>query len=108
VNHLLGLANRACQQQLEPFGGVVVAAGGVVQVVAAPLTVTRHTSRGGEQPRPRITVRRGCAATKPPPSLDRHVRPATLATTKKAEASAMASQEEAGHVDAPCEWWDSR
>jgi hypothetical protein len=30
---------------------------------------------------------------------------ATLATTKKAEASAMASQEEAGHVDAPCEWW---
>jgi hypothetical protein len=30
---------------------------------------------------------------------------ATLATTKKAEASVMASQEEAGHVDAPCEWW---
>jgi hypothetical protein len=30
---------------------------------------------------------------------------ATLATTKKAEASAMASQEEAGHVDAPCERW---
>ena len=30
---------------------------------------------------------------------------ATLATTKKAEASAMASQEEAGHADAPCEWW---
>jgi hypothetical protein len=30
---------------------------------------------------------------------------ATLATTRKAEASAMASQEEAGHVDAPCEWW---
>jgi hypothetical protein len=29
---------------------------------------------------------------------------ATLATTRKAEASAMASQE-AGHVDAPCEWW---
>ena len=27
---------------------------------------------------------------------------ATLATTRKAEASAMASQEEAGHVDAPC------
>jgi hypothetical protein len=30
---------------------------------------------------------------------------ATLATTRKAEASAMASQEEAGHVDAPCERW---
>ncbi len=30
---------------------------------------------------------------------------ATLATTKKAEPSAMASQEEAGHVDAPCERW---
>ena len=30
---------------------------------------------------------------------------ATLATTKKAEACAMASQEEAGHVDAPCERW---
>ncbi|HEX5617297.1 MAG TPA: hypothetical protein VFX51_02705 [Solirubrobacteraceae bacterium] len=29
----------------------------------------------------------------------------TLATTKKADASAMACQEEAGHVDAPCEWW---
>ena len=29
---------------------------------------------------------------------------ATLATTRKAEASAMASQEEAGHADAPCEW----
>ena len=26
---------------------------------------------------------------------------ATLATTRKAEASAMASQEEAGHVDTP-------
>ena len=30
---------------------------------------------------------------------------ATLATTRKAEASATASEEEAGHVDAPCEWW---
>jgi hypothetical protein len=30
---------------------------------------------------------------------------ATLATTRKTEASAMAGQEEAWHVDAPCEWW---
>ena len=30
---------------------------------------------------------------------------ATLATTRKAEASATASEEEAGHVDAPWEWW---
>jgi hypothetical protein len=138
VNHLLGLANRTCEQQLEPFGGVVVAADGVVQVVAAPFTVTRHTSRGGEQPSPRITLCEGYAATKSPPSLDRHVRDgafddggirrrrrpdmtsfampiasaavvdglnATLATTKNAEASAMASEEETGHVDAPCEWW---
>jgi len=29
----------------------------------------------------------------------------SFATTRKAEASAMASQEEAGHVDARCEWW---
>jgi hypothetical protein len=48
MDHLLGLANRACEQQLESFGGVVVAADGVVQVNAAPLTVTRHTSRGDE------------------------------------------------------------
>jgi hypothetical protein len=34
-----------------------------------------------------------------------HSKRATLATTWKAQASAMASQEEAGHVDAPCEWW---
>jgi hypothetical protein len=49
-------ADRAGEQQFEPFGGVVVAADGVVQVVA------------------RITLRGCCAATKPPPSLDRHVR----------------------------------
>jgi hypothetical protein len=33
---------------------------------------------------------------------------ATLTTTKKAEASAMASQDEAGHVDAPCGGGDWR
>jgi hypothetical protein len=74
VNHLLGLADRAGEQQLEPFGGLVVAAGRVVQVVARLLTVTRDTSRGGQQERPRIASRGDAAATKPPPLLDRHVR----------------------------------
>src|SRR3954465_11827474 len=43
VNPLPGLAARAGEQQLEPLGGLVVAAGRVVQVVARLLTVTRDT-----------------------------------------------------------------
>src|SRR5947207_901378 len=89
--------------------------GGVVHGVVFPPKLRNLGC--GEQPRRRITLRGGCAAT--PAGRTSFAMPiasdavvdalnATLATTKKAEASAMASQEEAGHVDAPYEWWDWR